>query len=105
MVCSCNAIANSHQTNNSTKISASRDSSNHGCSHMKTALSAIPGRATKNANRLILRSYSKRTRLRGGFRNEGVRLPRGLEPILFHPPIQSSATEPQHFSGLADIPL
>src|SRR5229473_6638150 len=103
VVCSCNAIANSHHTNNSTNVRANLDSKDQGCIQVKTPLSSMPGRATNNEKRLIRRSYNQRTRLRGAFRNVGFGFPRGLEPILFHPPIKGSATEPQHLGGLAYI--
>src|SRR5260370_21338016 len=66
---------------------------------------SLRGRATNSEKRLIRRSYNRRTRLRGGFRNVGFGFPSGLKPILFHPPIKSSATEPQHLGGLAYITL
>src|ERR1700680_4245045 len=72
---------------------------------MKTPLKSMPGRATNREKRLIRRSYNRRTRWRGGFRNVGFGFPRGLKPIFFHPPIKSSATEPQHLGGLAYITL
>ena len=88
--------------NNSANASASLVSKDQGCVQMKMPLRSMPGRATSSEKRVIRRSYNRRTRLRGGFRNVGF-VPNGLEPILFHPPIESSATEPQHLGGLAYI--
>src|SRR5882762_11880346 len=105
VVCSCNAIASSHHTNNSTKVSANLDSKDQACIQMKMPLRSMPGRATNSEKRVIRRSYNRRTRLRGGFRNVGFGFPSGLKPIFFHPPIKSSATEPQHLGGLAYITL
>src|ERR1700732_2607650 len=105
VVCSCNAIASSHHTNNASRVRANLDSRDQGSIQMKTPLRSMPGRATNSEKRLIRRSYNRRTRLRGGFRNVGFGFPSGLKPIFFHPPIKSSATEPQDLGGLAYITL
>src|ERR1022692_3494464 len=51
------------------------------------------------------RSYSRRTRLRGGLRTPGLGLPRGLEPIFLHSAIKSAAAQSQSFRGLTHIAL
>src|SRR6202522_2841479 len=65
----------------------------------------IEGRATSKEKRLMRRSYRRRTRLREGLRTPGPGLPRGLEAILFHPAVKSTAAQSQSVRGVAHVPL
>ncbi len=47
-VCSCKAMASTHQTNSSTNEIASLDSVDQGCSQTRTPLTTIPGKATSS---------------------------------------------------------
>src|SRR5579862_595014 len=72
---------------------------------MKMPAVTSPGSATRNAKRLMRRSYSNLTRRRGGLRALGRKPPCELEPILLHPPVECSATQPQSFRRLTHIAL
>src|SRR5579863_543500 len=72
---------------------------------MEIPLTSKPGSATSSANTLMRRSYKRRTRFFGGLRTPGLGLPRGLEPILLHPPVERAAAEFQSLGCLAYISL
>src|SRR5713226_7941361 len=72
---------------------------------MKTPLISSPGSATNKANRLIRRSYKRRTLFFGGLRAPGLGIPRGLEPIFLHTPVERAATQAESFRSLTHVSL
>lgn len=70
---------------------------------MSTPLTSSAGATINQERRVTLRSKGARF----GFRNLCLdeSLTPGLEPILFHPPVQGAAAQAQRFRCLAHIAL
>src|SRR4051794_21155108 len=68
-------------------------------------LMSSPGRATSRANRLMRRSYKRRTLFFGGLRAPGLGIPRGLEPIFLHTPVERAAAQPESLRSLTHVSL
>jgi hypothetical protein len=81
-------------------ISSSFDWSDQVWSQMRTALATKQGMTNRTAYRVTRRSKGARC----FFLRETV-AQAGLEPILFHPPIQGAAAQAERFRGLADVAL
>src|ERR1700727_2455744 len=96
-------MASNHQANSSVPNKVSFDSSDQGSSQRRMAVTIRPGRATKKENRLMRRSYSRRTRL-GGFR-AGCDFPGELKTIFFHPAVERASTQSKSFRSVAHVSL
>src|SRR5271170_721125 len=75
----------------------------HGCSQTKVPLISSPGATSNAVKRVTRRAKGDRC---GFFESclEELLAP-GLEPILFHPPVQGTAAQAQRFRRLAHIAL
>src|SRR5207245_3715949 len=62
-----------------------------------------PGRASSSEKRMIRRSNGARVDLRGILREPSCAV--GLEPILFHPPVEGAAAQAKRFGCLAHVAL
>src|SRR5579864_2629015 len=99
---SLSAAPSNKQANISAPSNIALDSTVHGCSQMRMPLTRSPGATRSNENQA--------TRCSKGARFLGrvciwIGLGRGLEPIFFHPPVQSAAAQAQSFRGLAHVAL
>jgi len=90
------------QASNSAPRRISLDWTDHGCIQIRSPLISNPGVTSRTEKRVTRRS--KGARLFRFLRVTTLVTP-GLEPIFFHPPIESAAAQPQCICGLADIAL
>src|SRR5579863_4325185 len=92
----------SKHANNSTPSKASRKNKVQGNSQRRMPLTRRPGAAKRATKRATRRSKGER-----GFRKFWLdeSFISGLEPILFHPPVERAAAEAKRIRCLTDIAL
>src|SRR5690349_11451945 len=101
MMCSRKAEPIKTQANNSAPNERSLVLFVQGCSQIKMPLTMTGGNTRSTDSRVTRRSKGVRFSFRG--LKPDCPLGRGLEPILFHPPIQGAATEAQRLRCLTHV--
>src|SRR5689334_3273770 len=90
------------QASNSAPMSINLDWSDQGCVQIRIPLMSNPGVTRRTEKRVTRRSNGARL---FGFLRIAEPVTLGLEPILFHPPIQSAAAQAQSICRLAHVSL
>ena len=93
----------SKQASDSAPIKSSFDSRDHGCNQTRMPLTTRPGATSNAESRATRRSNGARCDFRKLILDE--LFARGLEPILFHPPVKRAAAQAERLGCLTHIAL